>query len=65
MVDERFLMHRLKSTRLAMMVGVVLICALFMYYYLSNKVLRWDLFIILVAVAVTKIAAMLYYRRTN
>jgi hypothetical protein len=65
MVDERFLLHRLKSTRLAMMVGVVLICALFMFHYVSNKVLRWDLFAVLAVVAVTKVAAMLYYRRTN
>jgi hypothetical protein len=64
-MDERFKMHRLYSTRLATIIGSIMIGALFFFEYLSKQILRWDLFIILLAMAVSKIVAMLYYRRTN
>jgi hypothetical protein len=63
--DERFIMHRFKSTRLAVLVGVVVILALFTYNAVAHKVIRWDLFAITLAIAVTKVCAMAYYRRTN
>lgn len=65
MVDERFIMHRFKATRLATVVGMVLMFVYFNYEVVANKTIRWDLLIILVAMAVTKVGAMLYYRRTN
>lgn len=64
-VDERFIMHRYYSTRLAMIVGVVMIAGWFYYELVVNRVNRWDLFSILMAMVITKLAAMLYYRLTN
>jgi di/tricarboxylate transporter len=63
--DERFIMHRFKSTRLAVLVGTVTLLALFMYHAVVYKAIRWDLFGVLAAMAVAKSAAMLYYRKTN
>jgi hypothetical protein len=65
MLDERFILHRFKSTRLAVLAGTVTILALFTYHAVADKTIRWDLFSILAAMAVVKICAMLYYRRTN
>ena len=64
-VDERFVMHRYYSTRIAMIVGMILLVGWFSYENFINGVLRWDLFIILMAIAVTKVLAMLYFRITR
>lgn len=65
MIDERFITHRFKATRLPVLVGVVLMLESFTYAYLSRGAIRWDLFVIMLATAVTKTAAMFYYGRTN
>jgi hypothetical protein len=65
MVDERFLAHRYKATRLSTMVGVVLMFVYFTYEVVTRREIRWDLFVIMCAMAATKVIAMLYYRRTN
>ncbi len=64
-MDERFIMHRFKSTRLATLVGVVMMGAWFNYELLVNDVWRFDLLIILAVMALTKVAALLYYRYAN
>jgi hypothetical protein len=64
-VDERFIMHRYYSTRLAMVVGILMIAVWFCYELLVNDQLRLDLVIISGAMALAKIAAMLYYRITH
>ncbi len=64
-VDERFVMHRYYSTRIAMIVGVILLAGWFFYENFINGVLRWDLFIILMAIALTKLGAMVYLRITH
>ena len=60
--DERFIMHRYYSTRLSMIVGIVLIAIWFNYELLINHHLRLDLAIIVGVMAVTKLLAMLYFR---
>lgn len=65
MVDERYLMHRLKSTSLAGVVAAVLMGASCLYQFYVHGVLRHDLFWILIIMAAVKLGAMLYYRRTN
>lgn len=65
MPDERFIMHRLKSTRFAMVVGIVLIFAFFTHGYLKGGIIRWDHFSVLLGIALAKVGAMIYYRRTN
>jgi hypothetical protein len=64
-LDERFIMHRFKSTRLAVLAGTVMILALFTYHAVVNDTIRWDLFSVIAAMAVVKICAMLYYHKTN
>ena len=63
--DERFIMHRYYSTRFSMIVGMVLIVAWFSYELIVNQYLRLDLAIIVVAIAVSKILAMVYLRITH
>ena len=65
MIDERFLMHRLRSTSLAGIVGAVLTAAIFLYHYYKNDVFRRDLFAVLIVMAVVKLGTMIYYRRTD
>lgn len=62
-MDERFVLHRLKSTRFATLVGVVMIGVYFEYLYIFKHEFRLDLFIFLMAMGVSKLLAMLYYRK--
>lgn len=65
MLDERFILHRLKSTSFALMVMIISM-GLYVYYELFfNSVIRKDLIIILTIGAVSKVAAMIYYRLNN
>jgi hypothetical protein len=63
--DERFIMHRFKSTRLAEHVGTNMIFVLFTYHTVVSKTIRWDLLSVIAAMAVVKVCALLYYRKTN
>ena len=63
--DERFLMHRLYSTRLAMVVTAVLMGIWFEYQLLVKGEHEWDIFAFLIVLAITKVAAMVYYRLTD
>jgi hypothetical protein len=65
MPDERFIMHRFKSTRFAVLVGTILMFVIFTYHIVKHDVIRWDLFAIMLAMALAKVGAMLYLRRTN
>ena len=64
-VDERFIMHRYKATRLATLVGMVMMFVYLVYEIVARRTIRWELFIIMGAMAATKSIAMIYYRRTN
>lgn len=64
-MDERFVMHRLRSTRLAAIVGVIILSILLSYEFFMNKVFRWEILIVITAMALTKWAAMLYYQKTD
>ena len=60
--DERFVMHRYYSTRIAMIVGIVMIVAWFNYDLLVRNLVRVDLAIIAGGMAIAKVLAMLYFR---
>jgi len=62
MIDERFLMHRLRSSSVAGMVGGAAAGGLFLYRMFVNQVKDWDVFAILATIAVVKIALMIYFR---
>jgi len=65
MLDERYLIHRLKSTSAAGMVGAVLMGVWILYQYFKEAVFRWDLMGILLIMGAVKLSLLLYYRRTN
>jgi hypothetical protein len=65
MLDERFVMHRFKSTRLAVLAGLLVLLAFFTYDAVARDIIRWDLLAISTVIAVVKVCAMIYYRRTN
>jgi hypothetical protein len=65
MLDERFIMHRFKATRLSLMVGMFAMVGCFVFEMLVHRTIRWDLLGILLVITVTKLCAMLYYQRTN
>jgi hypothetical protein len=65
MIDERFLAHRYKATRLATMVGAILMFVFFTYDLVTRREIRWELILIMCAMAATKVLAMFYYKRTN
>ncbi len=61
-MDERFVLHRYKSTSHAAVVGGVALGGWFLYQFYGHHQVRWDLFIILAAMAVTKLSALVWYR---
>lgn len=65
MLDERSIIHRYKATRLSVLVGTLIMFVYFTYELVATKVIRWDLFIIMAAMAVVKLAARFYFARTN
>ncbi|MFC1569301.1 hypothetical protein ACFL4L_03635 [bacterium] len=64
-MDERFLIHRLRSTSLAGIIGAVALGVWTLYQYYAKDIFRMDLFIILLIMGVVKVTAMLIFRRTN
>ena len=64
-MDERFIMHRLYATRFSAIIGIIIAGFWLGYGFYVKNIIRWDLFSILVVMAVAKIAAMVYYKLTN
>lgn len=60
--DERFLVHRLKSTSLAGVVGGVTAVAIFSWRYYVDHLWSWDLFAVALTIVGVKLAAMAWYR---
>ncbi len=63
--DERFIMHRLKSTRFATVVTAVAMGAYAEYEIFVHHVIRWEIVIFLGILVVAKVGAMIYYRLFN
>jgi hypothetical protein len=62
LIDERFLMHRLRSTSLGGLAGACVAGGLFEYRLLHDHVYSWDLLAVLAAMVVVKLGAMTWYR---
>lgn len=62
MFDERMILHRYKATSCAAMTGGLATGFLVLRSYYRGEGFRKDLFFILCAMAVTKVAALVYYR---
>jgi hypothetical protein len=63
--DERFLLHRLKSSRFGLIAGLLAILALFFYHAMAGNEPPWDLVAVAAAMAVGKLAAMAYFKVTG
>ena len=64
-IDERFFMHRLRSTSIGGMAAVVVAGALFFYDLLLRHDIRWDLFAVIATAAVVKLSVLAWYRFTD
>ena len=64
-MDERLLIHQMRSMKLATRVGAALIGALLLYRYYIEGNFDWHLFAIVMVMAVVKVATLIYLRRTN
>jgi len=61
-IDERFLIHRLRSTGIAGSAAAALALGLFLWHDLVDKVVHWDLFAIGAAFVVVKLAVLAWYQ---
>ena len=61
-VDERFFEHRRRSTSVAAIIGVCAAGGLFEYRLIFQHILSWDLFAVVVVMALVKVAMMIWYR---
>jgi hypothetical protein len=61
-IDERFFMHRLRSTSIGGIAAVILAGGLFLFNLLGRHVLRWDLFSIVATAAIVKMCVLAWYR---
>ncbi|MBN2104816.1 hypothetical protein JW835_12310 [bacterium] len=64
-MDERYLMHRLRSTSLAGMVGAISLGCWTLFQFFIKNIFRWDLFIILLIMGLVKMVSMAVLRRMN
>lgn len=64
-MDERFMMHQMKSMKIATRVGAALIGALLFYRLYVDGYFDWQLFTCVAVMAVVKVTTLLYLRRTN
>ncbi len=65
MIDERFVLHRYKASSHAAVVAAVLLASFFLWDFYGHGTVRVDLLTTLCAMAIVKVAAMIYYRRTE
>jgi len=61
-IDERFLMHRLRSTSLAGVIAAVTALLIFEYRFYHDHFWSWDLLAVGVTFVVVKVTALVWYR---
>jgi hypothetical protein len=61
LLDERFFEHRRRSTSVAGIVAAELTVVLFLYRYLIDHVIQWDLLAVCAAFLLVKLALMTWY----
>ena len=64
-LDERFFEHRRRSTSVAGIVAAQAALLLFLYRYVVDHVVRWDLLAVGVSFVVVKLGLMAYYHFTD
>ena len=64
-IDERFFRHRQRSTSMAAIVGAWVAAGLLAYRYYAQGIWSWDLFAVLLTLAVVKLALMTWFFLTE
>jgi hypothetical protein len=64
-IDERFLMHRQRSTSAGGLAAVLLAGILFFRDLIAAHLFRWDLFSIVATAAAVKVGLLIWYRLTD
>ena len=64
-LDERFLTHRLRSTSYGGQAGAVVAAGLLAWRYYVDHRWNWELFAVLLAIVVVKIAVLVRYSLTD
>jgi len=64
-LDERFFLHRLRSTSIGGMAAVCVAAGIFVYQIFAMHTIRWDLFAVVATAAVVKISLLIFYRLTD
>ena len=64
-IDERFLMHRLRSSSVAGIAGGLVAMGLFIYHVIVDQVWHMELLAVGLTMAVVKVALMVWYRFTD
>lgn len=65
MLDERFVMHQMKSMKIATRTSSVLMGVSVVDKYVRGGYLDWQLFSIMIIMALVKVGALLYFRKAN
>jgi hypothetical protein len=61
-LDERFFMHRLRSTSIGGLAAIGVAAMFFFYTLLHTHMVRWDLFAIVATGALVKMSVLIWYR---
>ncbi|HVT04522.1 MAG TPA: hypothetical protein VHL58_14235 [Thermoanaerobaculia bacterium] len=64
-IDERFLMHRLRSTSIGGLAGCLAAVGIFEWRLFRDHVWRWDLLSVAITMVVVKIGVLIWYRLTD
>ena len=64
-IDERFFRHRQRSTSMAAIAGAWVAAGLLAYRYYAQGIWSWDLFAVLLTLAVVKLALMTWFFLTE
>ena len=65
LVDERFLTYRRRAQRIGGLIGFLVADILFGYRYFVNHIRSWDLFAIVLSVAVAYVVLIVWYLITE
>ncbi len=62
LLDERFVLHRYKSTSHASVAAALVMGGWYLYELFVNRVIRWDFLIIMGVMALVKTVFLIWYR---
>ena len=64
-MDEQSILHRYKATRFSVIVVLLIMLGMILYDQFVNDIFRYDLFLLILIMAVVKLIARFYYSKMN